>query len=112
MKKLALTALLAAACLMAQPPGGRRGGPMGFGPGPGGPGGPGGPEMRNTVTGAPYSGVEVTVEQQALAGGNVIQRQTTRNIYRDGQGRLRTESEFSRPAAAGAQATVNHRITI
>jgi hypothetical protein len=108
MKKLVFTALLVSACLMAQPPGGRRGGPMGFGPGPGG---PGGPEMRNTVTGAPYSGVEVTTEQQALAGGNVIQRQTTRNVYRDGQGRVRTEEQITRPGANG-QSTTFTRITI
>jgi hypothetical protein len=109
MKKLVFTVLLVSSCLLAQPPGGRRGGPMGFGPG--GPGGPGGPEMRNTVTGAPYSGVEVTVESQALAGGNVIQRQTTRNIFRDGQGRMRTESDMTHPGATGAQ-TPQRRITI
>lgn len=111
MKKLVFTALLASVCLMAQPPDGRRGGPMGFGPGPGGPGGPGGPEMRKPVTGAPYSAVEVTTEQQALAGGNVIQRQTTRNIYRDGQGRTRTESQMTRPGPNGQSTTVT-RITI
>jgi hypothetical protein len=105
MKKLAVTALFAAACLMAQPPGGRMG-PMGFG------GGPGGRGPQAAVTGAPYSGVEVTVEQQALAGGNMIQHQTTRTIYRDGQGRVRMESEFSRPGAAGAAAAVTKRITI
>lgn len=76
MKKIAGIALLAAFGLMAQPPGGRRG-VMG---------------LRSTVAGAPYSAVEVTVEQQALAGGNVIQRQNTRNVYRDGQGRVRTEA--------------------
>jgi len=84
---------------------------MGFGPGPGGPGGPGGPEMRNTVTNAPYSGVEVTTEQQALAGGNVIQRQTTRNVFRDSQGRVRVETQFTRPGANGQSTTVT-RISI
>jgi hypothetical protein len=119
MKRLAFTALLACACLLAQPPAGRRGGPMGFGArpdGPGGPGGRGGPggmmaQMRNTVTGAPYSGVEVTSEQQTLSGGNVIQRQTTRNIARDGQGRMREEGDFTHPGPAGTQ-TTEHRITI
>lgn len=110
MKKLAFTALLASACLMAQPPGpgGRRGGPMGFGPGPGG---PGGPEMRHTVTGAPYSAVEVSTEQQQLAGGNVIQRQTSRNIFRDGQGRVRVETQMTHPNASGQPTTYTH-ITI
>ncbi|MDR3700133.1 MAG: hypothetical protein P4L56_10890 [Candidatus Sulfopaludibacter sp.] len=108
MKKLAFTALFASLCLLAQPPGGRRGPMMGFGPGPMG---PGGLEMRSPVTGAPYSAVEVTTEQQALAGGNAIQRQTTRTIYRDGQGRVRVESQVTRPGADGQTATVT-RITI
>jgi len=120
MKRLAFTALLASVCLLAQPPAGRRGGPMGFGGGPGGPGpgvpgGRGGPgmmgQMRNTVTGAPYSGVEVTSEQQTLSGGNVIQRQTSRNVYRDSQGRMREEGDFTHPGPAGTQ-TTEHRITI
>jgi hypothetical protein len=67
-------------------------------------------EMR-PVTGAPYSGVEVTVEQQVLAGGNVIQRQTTRNIFRDGNGRVRTESQMTHPGPNGQPVTVS-RITI
>ncbi len=105
MKRLAFTVLFASACLMAQPPGGRRGGPMGFGPGPGG---PGGPEMRTPVTGAPYSGVEVSTEVQTLAGGNVIQRQTTRNIYRDGQGRVRVETQMTHTNASGQPVTTTH----
>jgi hypothetical protein len=108
MKKLLFTVLLSSACLIAQPPEGRWGGPMGFGPGPDG---PGGPRMGRIVTGAPYSAVEVTVQQQALAGGNVIQRQTTTNISRDSQGRVYTESEFTRPGAAAGQTPVK-RITI
>ncbi len=109
MKRLAFTVIVASACLMAQPPGPRRGGPMGFGPG--GPGGPGGPEMRKTVTGAPYSAVEVTSEQQALAGGNTIQRQVTRNVFRDGVGRQRVETTTTRPGANGQPTTVT-RVTI
>lgn len=107
MKKLVFTVSLACASLIAQPPAGRRG-PMEFGPGLMGRGA----ELRHTVAGAPYSGVEVTVEQQALANGNVIQRQVTRNTYRDAQGRVRIESEFTRPATATAQATTVKRITI
>jgi len=69
-------------------------------------------EMRNPVTGAPYSGVEVTTEQQALAGGNVIQRQNTRTVYRDGQGRTRVESTMTHPGPGGTEAVTTHRITI
>ncbi len=111
MKKLAFTALLASACLLAQPPQGRRGGPMGFGPGPMGPGGPGGPELRKPVTGAPYSAVETTTEQQTLANGNVIQRQNNRTIYRDSQGRVRIEAQVTRPGANGQSVTTT-RVTI
>jgi hypothetical protein len=107
MKKLFFTALFASGCMLAQPPAGHRGGP-GFGPGPGGPGGPGGPRINHTVTGAPYSAVEVTTEQQSLAGGNVIQRQHSTTIARDGQGRVRTESDFTRPGST----TSVKRITI
>lgn len=83
---------------------------MGIAPGPMGRG-PGGAMMRQTVTGAPYSGVEVTTEQQNLTGGNVIQRQSTRNVYRDSQGRVRSESQVTQPGANGQAATVS-RITI
>lgn len=86
-KKLVLTVLLATAGLMAQPPGGPRGGRMGFG----------GPDMGRTVTSAPYSAVEVRTEQQVLPGGNTIQRQTQTTIIRDSQGRVRTETEVSQP---------------
>jgi hypothetical protein len=53
---------------------------MGFGPGVG-----------RTVTGAPYSGVEVTEESQTLPNGNVINRKVQMAVYRDGSGRVRTE---------------------
>ena len=64
--------------------------------------------MRRPVTGAPYSAVEVSTEQQQLAGGNVIQRQTTRNISRDGQGRVRVETQMTRPNASGQPTTYTH----
>jgi len=67
--------------------------------------------MRRTVTGAPYSAVEVTTEQQALAGGNQIQRQHQTTIYRDGQGRMRLETEVTRPNGSGVQ-TQSRRVTI
>src|SRR5579883_1114014 len=110
MMKLLSTVLFVTACLMAQPPDGPGRGPRGFGPGPGGPGGPGGPRLNRTVTGAPYSAVEVTTEQQALPGGNVIQRQTSRTIARDGQGRVRTETEFTHPGPTGT--VTEKRVTI
>jgi len=101
-----MAGLFAAASLLAQPPGGPgRGGRMGFGPGMGGPGGPMGFDMRATVTGAPFSGEEVTTEQQTLANGNVIQRQNNVKVYRDSQGRVRTEETMVRPAAPGSTAT-------
>jgi hypothetical protein len=53
--------------------------------------------MGRTITGAPYSAVEVRTEQQVLAGGNTIQRQTQTTINRDSQGRVRTETEITQP---------------
>jgi hypothetical protein len=47
--------------------------------------------MGRTVTGAPYSGQEVTEETQTLANGNVITHKVQANVYRDGSGRVRTE---------------------
>lgn len=95
--KLVIGGLLAALTLVAQPPGGP-GGPRGRGPGGFGPGGPGpGGPPRQTVTGAPYSGVEVRSSQQTLANGNVIQRQEQANVYRDSQGRVRRETTRTTP---------------
>jgi hypothetical protein len=53
--------------------------------------------MGRTVTGAPYSAVEVRTEQQVLSGGNTIQRQTQTTINRDSQGRTRVETEITLP---------------
>jgi hypothetical protein len=64
---------------------------MGFGPGAG-----------RTVTGAPYSGQEVTEETQTLANGNVISRKVQVNVYRDSSGRTRTERTV--PAGGPGQA--------
>jgi hypothetical protein len=50
-----------------------------------------------TVTGAPYSAVEVRTSQQVLTAGNVIQRQQQTNIYRDSQGRVRRETTRTTP---------------
>jgi hypothetical protein len=91
MRNAVVIALVAAGTLLAQGP---RGGRMGFG-------GPG-PEMGArslmhgaTVTGAPFSAVEVTVHQQTLANGNVIQRQEQVNLFRDSQGRVREETTWA-----------------
>jgi hypothetical protein len=92
--RVVISGLVAAAALLAQSPGGPRGRGI-MGPGFGGPG-PGGRGFQ-TVTGAPYSGVEVRTSQQLLANGNLIQRQTQTNVYRDSQGRVRTEMTIQRP---------------
>jgi hypothetical protein len=77
---------------------------MGFGGrGPMGPG-----EFTRTVTGAPYTGVEVSSSQQVLANGNVIQRQNQTTINRDGQGRTRTEMTMKHPDGTSTTHVVVH----
>jgi hypothetical protein len=103
MKKLILTfcfMLLPAFALFAQ-------GPRG-GPGPGGPMGGrgmgmmGGPQAL--VAGAPYSAVEVVQTQETLADGNSITHNRQLNVYRDGQGRVRTEETITpRTTTSGKQ---------
>lgn len=51
------------------------------------------------VTGAPYSGDQITEHVQTLADGNRIVNKTTRKVYRDSQGRTRTETSL--PALPG-----------
>jgi hypothetical protein len=63
--------------------------------------GPGGAQA--TVTGAPYSAVEVSNTQQPLAGGNGIQVQRQSNVYRDSQGRVRTEIAAGQPLPGGGK---------
>lgn len=98
MRKLTVVGLAAALGLFAQGPG--------F-PGRPGFGGPGGPPPR-TVTGAPYSGIEVVTSQQILAGGNVIQNQTKTNFFRDGQGRVRTETAVHQPGPTNTSTPTIH----
>jgi hypothetical protein len=101
-KSLILVGLCTAASLLAQGPPPGRGG-RGFG-------GPGGPEfgmmpgMGRTVTGAPYSAVEVRESQQVLANGNVINNRTQSNVYRDSSGRMRTETTLPAHGPAGTAA--------
>lgn len=109
---LLAVALTASLTLFAQQPGGPRG--RGFG----GPGGRG-PGMRDDrpVTGAPYAAARVSTEQQTLANGTVISRQEQSLIYRDGQGRMRTEiTPEAGTQRAGSQRTGSRnsapRITI
>jgi hypothetical protein len=73
---------------------------MGFG----GRGGPGAGAFNRLVTGAPFSAVQVSSSQQVLANGNVINRQTQTNLFRDGQGRTREEMNITRPDGT----TVSH----
>jgi hypothetical protein len=107
MKTKALIAgLVMAGSLLAQPPVGPRGrGQMGMG-GPGGPG-RGGQGPVPTVVGAPYSAVEVTTSQQALAAGNAIQRQEQSKVYRDSEGRVRRET-----TGTGSDGQPQTRVTI
>jgi hypothetical protein len=89
--------LLPASALLAQGPrGGGPGGPMGRGPGMMG----GAPAV---VTGAPYSALEVVQSQETLSDGNVIQRKRQTNVYRDSQGRVRTEETITPDASTGKQ---------
>lgn len=87
-RSLILVGLCTAASLFAQGPPPGRGGRMSFG----------GPEagmmsgMGRTITGAPYSAVEVRESQQVLSNGNVITNRVQSNVYRDGSGRMRTET--------------------
>lgn len=89
-KSVIVVGMFVATALLAQgpPPGGGAG--RGFG-GPGGMMGMMGPGMGRTVTGAPYSALQVTEETQTLANGNVITRKNQVNFYRDSSGRVRTE---------------------
>jgi len=113
-KSLIVLGLCAAATLFAQGP------PPGRAPGRMGPGGPGmgmgmGPGMGRTVTGAPYSGQEITEESQTLSNGNVISRKVQINVFRDSAGRTRTERTTTegRPGqATTGQATTHTLISI
>lgn len=95
LKKTVFLGLFAALGLLAQGPGGPRPrGPEGpgFGRGFGGP-----REFENPVTGQPYSGTRTVVRQQALTDGTTITQQQQTQIYRDSQGRVRTERTITTP---------------
>lgn len=85
--------LAAAVCLFAQnpPPGGR--GRFGGGPNArflGAEAGPPGRVVRN----APYSAEMITESTQTLADGNHIRQSTTARVFRDSEGRTRTEQSL------------------
>jgi hypothetical protein len=50
------------------------------------------------VTGAPYSATRTETDQQTLADGNVIKQTHTEKVYRDAEGRTRTEATMSTPS--------------
>jgi hypothetical protein len=100
-RSLILVGLCAAASLFAQGPQMARGGRMGFG----GPEGGMMPGMGRTVTGAPYTAVEVRDSQQVLPNGNVITNHVQSNVARDSSGRMRTETTLPARGPAGAQST-------
>jgi hypothetical protein len=95
--------LLSGAALVAQgPPPGPGFGPRGrgFGMGPGlGPG-----FGRALVTGAPYSATETVSTVQTLANGNTITHKNVTQVYRDSQGRMRTETTITPPPESGKSA--------
>jgi hypothetical protein len=96
---LLIVPVLSGAALLAQgpPPGpgfGPRGHGFGMGRGPG----------HALVTGAPYSATETVSTVQTLANGNTITHQDVRLVYRDSQGRMRTERTITPPPGSGKSA--------
>jgi hypothetical protein len=61
------------------------------------------PASRTPVTGAPYSAVQTVQSQHVFANGNKISRNEQMKVYRDSQGRTRTERTITPPAASGKQ---------
>src|SRR6185312_4618520 len=89
---LLLFPLLSGATLLAQGPRpgpgfGPRGRGFGMGPGLG----------HAVITGAPYSATETVSTLQTLANGNTITHQNVTQVYRDSQGRTRTERTITPP---------------
>jgi len=68
--------------------------------------------MARTVTGAPYSGVEVRESTQTLPNGNVITQKTQSSVYRDGVGRVRTETTLAPRQGPGPMATQMARTVV
>ena len=102
--KLSAIVLFSAALFAQGPPPGR--GHGGFGPGPGAFIMSAGPASRTPVTGAPYSAVEIQQEVQALANGNQITREVQTKVYRDRDGRVRTERTFTPHGSTTPQTSI------
>jgi hypothetical protein len=101
---LCLAPILGAVLLAQGPPGrGREFGGGGFG-GRGDSILSAGPGSRTVVTGAPYSAVETVQRQQTLANGNQISTKGQSTVYRDSQGRIRTEETITPAASSGKSA--------
>jgi hypothetical protein len=103
--KLGWLAGAAALTLMAQPPG-----PPPLHGGWFGPGSrimPFDSGMGGTVTGAPYSAVQVTEMVQRLGDGNTIVERSQTNVYRDTQGRVRIEHAFPSRSGGATHKTVS-----
>jgi hypothetical protein len=59
-----------------------------------------------TVTGAPFSAVQVTTHQRTLADGNAIQEQEQTKLFRDSQGRVREETTWTEADGRGSRTVV------
>jgi len=60
----------------------------------------------SSVTGAPYSAEEITESVQTLADGTHITHTSTTKVYRDSEGRTRTERPIGAPGSEGADTPV------
>ncbi len=58
---------------------------------------------RAPVTGAPYSATRTTQIQRVLSDGNQVSRTEQSKVYRDSQGRTRSERTVTPPASSGKQ---------
>lgn len=61
------------------------------------------PVIPTTIKNAPFSAVVITQYDRVLGNGNHIHRETRGKVYRDDQGRVRTETEFATPGNGGEQ---------
>ncbi len=61
------------------------------------------PVIPAAIKNAPFSAVVITQYDRALDNGNHIHRETRGKVYRDDQGRVRTENEFATPGNSGEQ---------
>ena len=58
---------------------------------------------RTPVTGAPYSATRTTQIQRVLSDGNQVSRTEQSKVYRDTQGRTRSQRTITPPASSGKQ---------